>query len=161
MIESINEVPLLIRREIEARIMAPFVDALSARFPREQVLETLRETITRIARDQAAALPHELGGSDLQAFEKVTQRWTTGAALELKVLEHSNRRYEFDVTRCRYAEMYRRLGIPELGEILSCSRDFAASQGFNPQLELMRTQTILGGAPHCDFRYRLAGRQDR
>lgn len=57
------------------------------------------------------------------------------------------------VTRCRYAEMYRALGIPELGETLSCSRDAALIEGFNPEVEFTRSQTIMQGAACCDFRY--------
>ena len=26
--------------------------------------------------------------------------------------------------------------------------------GFNPELELTRTQTVMEGASHCDFRFR-------
>jgi hypothetical protein len=155
MIQSIDDVPLLIRREIEAAIIAPFVDSLSQRFPREQVLQVLRETIVSIARRQSSMMPQKSGGSDLQSFQTLTQKWTQGGALELKVLQQTPQAYDFNVMRCRYAEMYERLGIPELGAILSCSRDFAASEGFNPDLQLTRTQTILGGANHCDFRYRL------
>lgn len=154
-IQSIEDVPLIVRREIEARILAPFVDALSARFGREAVVEILRDTITRIAREQGAASAAACGGNDLAAFREVTDRWRQGGALELTVLQHDPRRYDFNVTRCRFAEMYRRLGIPELGEVLSCNRDFQASEGFNPDLKLTRTQTIMGGADHCDFRYRL------
>ncbi len=153
--ESIDDVPLLVRREIEARIIAPFVEELAKRFPRDQVLEILRDTIVALARKQGAELPQRVGGGDLTAFQNVAQMWTRAGALELKVLQKNAAAYDFDVVRCRYAEMYERLGIPELGRILSCSRDFAASQGFNPDLELTRTQTILGGASHCDFRYRI------
>jgi len=49
--------------------------------------------------------------------------------------------------------MYRALGIPELGALLSCNRDFALIQGFNPDVDLTRTQTIMEGAPFCNFRY--------
>jgi hypothetical protein len=54
--------------------------------------------------------------------------------------------------------MYRALGIPELGAILSCNRDAALIEGFNPAVQLERTQTLMGGATHCDFRYRLVRR---
>jgi hypothetical protein len=50
--------------------------------------------------------------------------------------------------------MYRALGIPEVGALLSCNRDFALIEGFNPDVELERTQTIMQGATHCDFRFR-------
>jgi hypothetical protein len=49
--------------------------------------------------------------------------------------------------------MYKELGIPELGKVLSCARDFALIEEFNPDIELKRTQTILEGAAFCDFRY--------
>ena len=38
--------------------------------------------------------------------------------------------FSFNVTRCRYAELYKKLGIRELGFALSCARDFALIKGF-------------------------------
>jgi hypothetical protein len=51
--------------------------------------------------------------------------------------------------------MYHALGIMELGGLLSCNRDYALIEGFNPEVRLRRTQTIMDGAPFCDFRYRV------
>ena len=51
----------------------------------------------------------------------------------------------------------RRLGLEDLGPILSCGRDGAMIEGFNPAIAFTRTQTIMQGAPHCDFRYRKPG----
>ncbi len=155
MAQTLDDVPMLIRREIEARILAPFVEALSEKYRRPDVVEVLRQTIERIARQQGRELATACGGSDLGAFQKVVGKWREGGALELTVLQHDEVRYEFDVTCCQYARMYHRLGIPELGDVLSCSRDFTASEGFSPRLKLSRTQTIMGGADCCDFRYRL------
>ncbi len=70
------------------------------------------------------------------------------------MLEQTDDRLSFNVTRCRYAEMYRALGLDELGGSLSCCRDFALVEGFNPEIELERTQTLMEGATHCDFRFR-------
>jgi len=45
---------------------------------------------------------------------------------------------------------------------LSCSRDGAFCVGYNPAIAFERTQTIMEGASHCDFRYRLnAGEEKR
>ena len=71
------------------------------------------------------------------------------------MLEQSDERLTFNIRRCRFAEMYRALGIPELGTLFSCNRDFALAQGFNPEIVLTRTQTIMEGALFCDFRYTL------
>lgn len=155
MIESMDEVPLIVRREIEARIIAPFVESLSARFGRQPVIEALRDTIQAIARQQGSTFASSCDRADLPAFAGLTQKWQEAGALEMKVLRQDEGHLDFDVTRCRYAEMYQRLGIPELGRILSCGRDFAVSEGFSPSLHLTRTQTLLEGTDHCDFRYRL------
>ena len=69
------------------------------------------------------------------------------------MLDESAERLDFDVTRCRYAEMYRALGLADLGSSLSCQRDYALIEGFHPGVQLTRTQTIMEGATHCDFRF--------
>ena len=45
--------------------------------------------------------------------------------------------------------------MAELGAVLSCNRDYALIEGFNGEVDLTRTQTIMEGAAYCDFRYRL------
>jgi hypothetical protein len=149
----LNAIGVLTRREIEARILAPLLEALGEEFGRERVLEIARETILRIARQQGEALAQSMGGDDLERFAASLEAWKKDDALHLEVLEQSEESLAFNVTRCRYAELYRALGIPELGALLSCNRDAALIEGFNPSVELTRTQTIMEGAPFCDFRY--------
>jgi hypothetical protein len=38
--------------------------------------------------------------------------------------------------------------------LLVCSLDFPFAEGFGADIKLTRTQTIMRGASHCDFRYR-------
>ena len=145
---------VLTRREVEARILAPIINALGSEFGHEQVLAVVRETIVQIAREQGNALVEMVGGDSLDHFRRSLEYWTQDDALEIEVVEHSADVFSFDVTRCRYAELYRSLGIPELGALFSCNRDYALIEGFNAEVELERTQTIMGGADCCDFRYR-------
>lgn len=142
---------VLVRRETEARILAPVIEALEERFGPE-VREVLADTIREIAIEQGAALAAE-HGSTSAAFMETLAFWRANDALEIEILRDDGRHLDFNVTRCRYAEMYHELGIPELGRILSCNRDEALIEGFNGDAELTREQTILGGAPCCTFRY--------
>ena len=48
---ELNRIGVLKRREIETRISAPLVDALSRKFDREKVLQIVRETIVGIEKD--------------------------------------------------------------------------------------------------------------
>lgn len=145
---------VLTRRETEARMLKPLVEALGDEFGRERVLEVVRRTIIQIAQEQGAELAVTMGGDDLHAFADSLQFWTKDDALVVDVLEQSDETFAFNVTRCRYAELYRDLGMADLGAVLSCNRDSALIEGFNGDVELTRTQTIMQGASHCDFRYR-------
>lgn len=151
---ELNSIGLLKRREIEARILAPVLDALGGAFGRAEVLAIAREAITAIARRQGAELAEQMGRNDTAAFRATLGAWSRDDALKLEVLREDAGALDFDVTECRYAQLYRELGLEELGAILSCSRDAAFAQGFNQNLRLERTQTILGGAATCDFRFK-------
>lgn len=146
---------VLVRREVEARLLAPLIDALAAEFGRERVIAVVRDAIVEIARKQGGDLAQMVGGASLAAFAETLRYWTMDDALEIEVLEQTAEAFDFNVTRCRYAELYRALGIAELGALLSCNRDGALIEGFNPQVAFSRTQTIMQGATFCDFRYRL------
>jgi hypothetical protein len=153
--DRLNELGVLNRREIEARILGPVLEALGAEFGRQHVLEVARRVVIDIARQQGKALAETTGESDLPHFAASLENWKKGGALEMEMLEQNETRFSFNVRRCRYAEMYRALGIPELGALLSCNRDASLIEGFNPEIKLTRTQTIMEGAPFCDFRYEL------
>ena len=71
-----------------------------------------------------------------------------------KILSESDSHLDFNVTRCRYAEFYKELGLTDLGFQMHCGRDFAMVAGFNDGLELSRSQTIMEGGSCCDFRFR-------
>ena len=144
---------LLQQREIEARIVGPLLLAVRAEIGEERTLALARGVIAELARQSGAELARRFGDATLVAFAGTLDRWCEGGALEIAMLERSPERLAFNVVRCRYAEMYRALGLADLGATLSCTRDFALAEGFNPQIRLTRTQTIMQGATHCDFRF--------
>ncbi len=156
-VDRLNAVGVLTRREIEARILAPVIDALGARFGRDEVVAVVREVIGGLAREQGRAMAEARDDASLTSFAGTLGPWQQDGAMQLRVIAQAPGQFDFDVTRCRYAEMYQALGIPELGEVLSCQRDGALIEGFNPEVTLERTQTIMQGAPYCNFRYRVGG----
>ena len=148
------KLPLLEQREIEANIVGPLVRAFATELGHERAMAIVGQVIRELARHSGRELAQILGEQTLEAFAQTLGRWCENGALEIDVLEQSPERLSFNVTRCRYAEMYRALGLADLGASLSCQRDFALAQGFNPAIQLDRTQTIMEGATHCDFRFR-------
>jgi hypothetical protein len=152
--DQMPKIPLLQRREIEAGIVGPMVRAFAREVGEERAVAILREVITELARRGGRVLAEALGADSLEAFAGALDRWRENDALEIEMLEQSAERLSFNVVRCRYAEMYRALGLADLGASLSCQRDFALIEGFNPEIKLMRGQTLMQGAPYCDFRFR-------
>lgn len=149
-----HPLPLLRQREIEANVIAPLVRAFAAEVGDERAKEILAGVIGQLARQAGCAAAAALGGNDLAHLKQAVEAWKAGGAVELEVLRDDAGAFEFNVTRCRYAEMYHRLGLADLGPILSCNRDGRMIEGFNPGIAFTRTQTIMEGATHCDFRYR-------
>src|SRR5262245_30504534 len=130
---------LLRQREIEARVVGPVVQAFAAEVGMPRALEILRGVIAGLAREAGTELARSLGEQTLEAFSSTLDRWCENGALEIEVLEQSADRLSFNVKRCRYAEMYRALGLADFGSSLSCQRDFALVEGFSPDIELTRT----------------------
>ena len=153
---DINQLPILLRRRIEAEFAKGVYDEMVAEIGAEAAKRILTRAVVKMAKATAAEMAKEApaGTPDMASFRALRPRWTAQGALETEELKSTEGEYDYNVTRCRYAEMYRAMGLAELGAILSCNRDAAFCEGYDPKLKLMRTQTIMGGAAHCDFRYR-------
>ncbi|MBS0219847.1 MAG: L-2-amino-thiazoline-4-carboxylic acid hydrolase [Proteobacteria bacterium] len=146
---------MLEKRKIEAEILKEVYETLKASHGEEVARTTIAESVRRSAIAQARAFAATApGGTSLKAFQDVMPFWTKGGALEIEIKEQTDTTFAFNVTRCRYAETYKAMGLGEIGHLLSCNRDGAFCEGYDPKLTLERTQTIMQGARHCDFRYR-------
>lgn len=144
------------RRKIEAGVLIPLLEAFQRAIGPEQANVIARDVILEFARKDGARWAAQCGG-DLAALEQVAGIWAKGGALEIAAGERSDDVLSFSVTRCGYAEFFKGLGLAELGFLFHCNRDFAMVEGFNPDISLTRTQTIMQGASHCDFRYERKG----
>ena len=148
-----SKMDVIDRRRIEAMVLGPMLRAFQAEFGVEKTNSIAAKVITRLAREQGAEFAKGIGANGLDDYAANKDAWRRQGALEVDIVESDAERYSFDVTRCKYAEMYNELGYGDLGSIFSCTRDFEFVAGFNPDVKLERTQTIMQGAPHCDFRY--------
>ncbi|HTQ76456.1 MAG TPA: L-2-amino-thiazoline-4-carboxylic acid hydrolase [Burkholderiales bacterium] len=141
------------RRKIEAGVLIPMLQAFQRAIGKERANRIAREVIVELARQDGERWAAQFG-RDLAALEKVSDAvWAGGGSLEIEPVGKSPRTLDFNVTRCKYAEFYKELGLTELGQLFHCSRDFAMAEGFGRGLTLKRTQTIMEGASHCDFRF--------
>ncbi len=151
--ENYVEVPLLQQREIEMRVLGPVIRAFAAEFEKEKTYDLVRRTMQEISR--GLGKEKSLGGGGLENLKsKCISKWNDGGALEVSIREDSDTILAFDVTRCDFADLYRELGFGDIGTLISCDRDAAFLDGFDPELELVRQKTLMEGEDLCDFCYR-------
>ena len=143
------------KRTIEALAIAPLIMAVSQRIGRDEALAILQEVNQQEAFQRGRSMAEEMERNGIEELVEDVAGWGRGGVWEMDVLEQTPTTYFFNVTRCPYYEKYKELGLEEFGVGFSCCRDEPFARGFNPQLRLERTKTIMEGADHCDFRYYL------
>lgn len=141
------------RREIQAQFFAFLIRGYIAALGQEQAMEVASSAIREDAVQTGRNMVEKYNGNTLSELLKVINEvWAEGDSLEFDIQEQTGQKLSFNVTRCQYAELYDRLGMKEYGFCLSCNRDEAFFEGFNPRMKFMRNQTIMQGAKTCDFR---------
>ena len=149
------EIPTLTKRRLQAQVIGPIYREMVSVIGEEKASAILDSAIRKaaIAEGKEFAKRAPGGITSMADFIKLYELWTADGGLEMKVLEVSDERFDFDVVRCRYAETYREMGLGDIGHLLSCNRDGTFCQGYDPNISLERNQTIMQGAPCCTFRY--------
>jgi len=147
-------VPLIERVKLQAQVLVPLVKALQAELGTERANALVRRALGDLYRQLGETWWRAQGARDLgQKMASAFAGFAAGNALDYDVIAQAPDGFEVNVTGCRYAQFYQELGVPELGFLLVCSSDFAMAEGFDAGVQLTRTQTIMQGASHCDFRY--------
>lgn len=150
--------PLLEEVKLQARVLLPVLRALREKLGREAADALVGAALREWSRELHRRIGAEKGGGPRQQWEALWAdlRPRIGGAVERDMLTDTAEVRDYNVTRCAYAEFFRSLGEPELGRFLLCDLDFDLAEVGAPEVEFRRTQTIMSGAPYCDFRYRFA-----
>ena len=148
-------VPVIEQAKIQAQVLVPLVKVLQSELGVERANALVRNALGDLYRRYGEEFRQRKNEDNLGTLMgSAFATYARGEALDYRVIEQSRDVFEANVTGCRYAEFYKELGEPELGFLLICSADFPTAEGVGPDIELTRTQTIMQGAAHCDFRYR-------
>ena len=152
------EIPTLTKRTLQAQVIGPIFAEMVEQIGEQQATAILDAAIRKAAIAEGRYFAEKAGGQTSMAdFIRLNENWSSDGALEMKVLEASDTVWDFDITRCKYAETYKEMGLGKIGHLLSCNRDGTFCQGYDANISLERKQTIMQGAPCCTFRYRYNG----
>ena len=150
------DIPLIEQVKIQAQVLVPLVKTLQAELGEERANAIVRKSLGDLYRKYGEKWWRAQGARNFEdKIASAFDMFAAGDALDYEVLKQAPDAFEVNVTGCRYAKFYNEIGVPELGFLLTCSADVSMTEGFGAGLQLTRTETIMQGASHCDFRYAL------
>ena len=148
-------ISLLEESKIQADVIIPILNALRKELGVERanaiVFDTLRSRLRSRYRELAAKTP----GGPKEKWAVMSASMSIGSDIDIEWIDGKLETLAFNVTRCKYAELFRELGEPELGTVMLCELDNHIAEAAGPEIELTRKQTLMRGAPACEFRYRI------
>jgi hypothetical protein len=151
------DVSVMDRVKIQAQVLLPLIRALREEIGEERTSAILHGALDEASREQVRAEAQQIEGTPLEKFEAMMLR--SGAEnveqLEMEMLEATPETLRFNVRACNYAKLFEALGEPELGAMLLCAGDFHAAAVGGSDVQFSRSQTLMQGATHCDFCYRV------
>ncbi len=151
-----SKISMLELRRIEAAILKDVYDIAVERHGKEEAQEIIGRAVSKSAVAQGKSMRGEgKENPDLEDFADLIPLWELDGVLEVDILHRSKEQLDFNIKKCTYSQMYREMGLADIGHLLSCNRDGSFCVGYNPDIKLERTQTIMKGASHCDFRFTL------
>ena len=154
------DIPLIEQVKIQAQVLVPLVKALQRELGEGRANAIVGQALGELYRKYGEKWWRAQAGTDLgDKMAASFERFAAGDAIDYDVVKRAPDAFDVNVNGCRYAEFYKALGAPELGFLLVCSADFPMAEGFGAGVQLTRTQTIMQGASHCDFRYRLTQKE--
>jgi len=144
---------LLERTKIQAEVLVPLIRAMEDELGREQAHRVVRQALGGRVRESIRAAT--ASGRARDTVEWALRISKAGDAQDHDRLDGAADEINVNVTRCEYAEFFDQLDEPELGFLLVCSLDYDIADGAG--VTLQRSQTIMQGSDHCDFRFKGVG----
>ena len=155
-------ISLLDEAKIQANVIVPILKAL-----RKEIGVDRADRIVASALHNSLRSRYEEHGAQTRGNPK--DKWLAmstemfariGGDIDVEWISQDIASLSFNVTGCRYADFFRQLGEPDLGAVLLCELDNHVVAAAGPGVELARTQTVMRGATHCDFRYHMREKSD-
>jgi len=127
------DIPLIEQVKIQAQVLVPLVKTLQAELGQERANAIVRKALGDLYRKYGEKWWRRQGVRNLgEKMAASFDMFAAGDALDYEVVKQAPDAFEVNVTECRYAKFYNKIGAPELGFLLTCSADFPMTEGLLP-----------------------------
>ena len=95
------------RREVQAPIVSSLIRGFANEIGYENAMGIAKEVIREDVVLSGKTLAEEYSGNSISELSKIAKEvWAKDDALEIKMVKETEKELFFDVTHCRYAEIY-------------------------------------------------------
>jgi hypothetical protein len=110
------DIPIIEQVKIQARALVPLIKALQVELGEERANAIVRNALGELYRSYGERWWRARGSQDLgKSMASAFDGFAAGDALDYEVLKQTPDAFEVNVTGCRYADFYKKLGVPEPG----------------------------------------------
>lgn len=131
----------------------PLLKELGVQLGREELVKLLLKASDEVVRKKTAGRPPAVPDLTALASNMSKMPPLIQHALQAEVVERSPGAFEYRVSKCLWATVFRNEQAADIGYAMICYPDFAVAKGLNPKLRLIRTKTLMQGDDSCSLRY--------
>ena len=142
------------RVKIQSEILLPLYKLLRREVGNERAAAMLREAVREFAHGIGTAVSQSVPGTSLDKLRSLMPMFTAADALVVEPLVDNRKEFSVNIRGCKYAEHFKAIGEAEFGAMMTCEIDAPMTAALGADITLERTQTIMSGGSHCDFRWK-------
>jgi L-2-amino-thiazoline-4-carboxylic acid hydrolase len=150
-----QQLAYLERVKIQCEILLPLYRRLRDELGNEKAATLLRAAVRDFAAGLGRDLKNNNTGTSLEKLLTMMPVFAAGNALDVEPLVNDAKTLDLNVRRCEYAKYFHAMGEAEFGAMVTCEIDHPMTDAIGSDLSLKRTQTIMSGGNHCDFRWKM------
>lgn len=135
--------------------LIPLMRNLEKDIGEKELIQALKKASSEASAQMMKKRTESLSRRDFEGFKAFIR-------IEDPILEHvlthevvreTENVIEVRVTECLWAKTFREADAADIGYAALCYGDYAAAHAFNPEIRLIRTETLMQGNDCCKFRY--------
>lgn len=137
----------------------PLWRGLEAEIGKDKLYAMIKKINDAGAREAMAGMAKAKGLSTVADYVKpfMNPAGLYAKVLTFEIVENTPKTVEFKVSECLWAKTFHEAEAGDLGYALVCDSDYAAAEGFNPKMRMLRTKTLMQGHDCCNHRWVMEG----
>lgn len=146
---------ILETHEFHAKSLVSIVRAVEEKYGKEGVEAVRNAWLKEVFYKPWQEKGRSVERNDVQTFARILESGCAGTH-EWKRTEDEPNKVAYRFTKCFWADVFRKLGAEDVGKWL-CDSDQFNAKGFNPDIKLKRTKTLMEGEDCCDHVFYMEG----